>query len=93
MTRERVHSRTDRPCISQEAFKQMTVGDLIIYLLSPHRQPTNPLREWHGRIEQVSDETVWVSSLDEGYIGLTEIVSKQEIIAVKKGVGRHEVDR
>ncbi len=93
MTRERVQSRADRPCISQEAFQQIAVGDLIIYLLSPNQQPTNPLREWHGRVEQVSDEAVRVSSLDEGYIGLTEIVSRQEIIAVSKGADRHEENR
>ncbi len=92
MTRERVQSRADKPCISQEAFKQIAVGDLIIYLLSPNQQPTNPLREWHGRVEQVSDEAVRVSSLDEGYTGLTEIVSRQEIISVRKAADRGEHD-
>jgi len=54
MTSEHVLLPANRPCISRDAFQQIAVGDLIIYLLTPNQQPTNPLREWHGRVEQVS---------------------------------------
>ena len=88
MTREHVLLRADRPCISQEAFQQIAVGDIIIYLLAPNLRPTNPLREWHGRVEQVSAEAVLVSSLDEGYTGQREMVRRQEIISTRKGTNR-----
>jgi len=84
--------RADRLCISWDAFMQIAVGDLISYLLTPNQRPTNPLREWHGRVEQVSAEAVLVSSLDEGYIGEKETVRRQEIISVTKGADRREHD-
>ena len=92
MTREHDLLRADRPCISQEAFRQIAVGDLIIYLLAPNLQPTNPLREWHGLVEQVSADAVMVSSLDEGYMGQREMVRRQKIISVRKGADRREHD-
>lgn len=85
MTWQRAQSGVERTCISREIFQRIVVGDLITYLLAPDLLPSNPLREWHGRVEQVNVEEVSVSLLDEGYIGLTEQVSRQEIIAVSKG--------
>jgi len=92
MTSEHVLLPAARPCISRDAFQQIAVGDLIIYLLTPNQQPTNPLQEWHGRVEQVSAEVVLVSSLDEGYIGEKEMVRRQEIISVSKSADRREHD-
>ena len=77
-----MHSR--KPCISVEAFKQIAKRDIITYLLPAHMQPTNPLKEWHGRVEQVNVAGVQVSLLDEGYYGNTETVMRTEIISVTK---------
>jgi hypothetical protein len=85
MTWQHAQSGMERTCISHEIFQRIVVGDLITYLLAPDLLPSNPLREWHGRVEQVNVEEVSVSLLDEGYIGLTEQVSRQEIISVSKG--------
>ena len=85
MTWQHTQSGMERTCISQEIFQHIVVGDLITYLLAPDLLPSNPLREWHGRVEQVNVEEVSVSLLDEGYIGLTEQVSRQEIVSVRKG--------
>ncbi|GHO92214.1 hypothetical protein KSF_022620 [Reticulibacter mediterranei] len=85
MTWQRAQSGVERTCISREIFQSIIVGDFITYLLAPDLLPSNPLREWHGRVEQVNVEEVRVSLLDEGYIGLTEQVNWQEIISVSKG--------
>lgn len=92
MTSEHVLLPAGRPCISRDAFQQIAVGDLIIYLLTPNQQPANPLQEWHGRVEQVSAEAVLVSSLDEGYTGEKEMVRRQEIISVSKSADRRKHD-
>jgi len=89
MTRQHAQPGTNGSHISQEIFQQITVGDIVTYLLTPDMLPTNPLREWHGRVEQVNAEEVLVSLLDEGYVGLTEAVKKQEIISVSKDAKSH----
>jgi hypothetical protein len=81
---ETIARRISKPCIGVEAFKQIAKGDFITYLLPAHMQPTNPLKEWHGRVEQVNAEAVLVSSLDKGYYGDTETVMRREIISVTK---------
>jgi hypothetical protein len=86
MTWQHAQSGMERTCISREIFQHIVVGDLVTYLLAPDLLPSNPLREWHGRVEQVNVEEVRVSLLDEGYVGLTEQVSRQEIISVRKGL-------
>ncbi|HZU00086.1 MAG TPA: hypothetical protein VFA10_10520 [Ktedonobacteraceae bacterium] len=92
MTIQRTQPGAKRACISQERFQQIAEGDHIIYLLAPELLPSNPLREWHGRVEQVHAEEVQVSLMDEGYVGLTELVRRQEIIAVRKGTETHIAD-
>ncbi len=67
-----------------DTFKQIAKGDIITYLLPVHMEPTDPLKEWHGRVERVKAEGVLVSSLDEGYYGYTEAVMRTEIISVTK---------
>ena len=76
--------RTSKPCVGVEAFNQIAEGDIITYLLPAHALPTDPLKEWHGRVEQVHVGAVLVSSLDEGYCGETETVMRREIISVAK---------
>jgi hypothetical protein len=81
---ESIARRTRKTYISVEAFKQIAKGDIITYLLPVHMEPTDPLKEWHGRVEWVKAEGVLVSSLDEGYYGYTEAVMRTEIISVTK---------
>jgi len=79
----------NKACISVEKFQQIVKGDIITYLLAPEMQPTNPLREWHGRVEAHSKAGwVEVTVLDKGYIGETEIVRRTEILSVAKGIAR-----
>ena len=72
--------------ISTQEFEQIVKGDIITYHLQPSMLPTHPLKEWHGRIERVDRQKKWVevALLDEGYIGLSEIVRVGEIVAIAK---------
>jgi ribosomal protein L21E len=71
--------------ISIQTFQQIVKGDIITYRLPLAMRPTNPLREWHGRVEVVNQqEGVVVTVLDEGYVGEKEFVKKTEILAVAK---------
>ncbi len=81
---ESIARRTSKPCMGVDTFKQIAKGDIITYLLPVHMEPTDPLKEWHGRVERVKAEGVLVSSLDEGYYGYTEAVMRSEIISVTK---------
>jgi hypothetical protein len=81
---ESILSRTRKACINAETFKQIAEADIITYLLPTKMMPTDPLREWHGRVKEVMAEGVLVSSLDEGYCNCTEMVMRTEIISVTK---------
>ena len=81
---ESILSRSRKPYINVETFKQITEGDVITYLLPAQMLPTNPLKEWHGRVKEVKAERVLVSLLDEGYCNYTELVMRTEIISVTK---------
>ncbi len=70
-----------KPCINEIKFRQIVRGDYITYLLPLRDLPTNPQREWHGRVLSVGVEAVRVLVLDEGYAGETEIVRRTEIVA------------
>ena len=72
-----------KPSIPLEVFKRLRPGDSITYLLSHSQGPTNPHREWHGRVECVLGDHVMVASLDEGYLEETERVCRSEIIVVQ----------
>lgn len=65
-----------------EALRQINKGDIITYLLPPRSCPSNPFREWHGRVEWVGPEVVKVTVLDEGYTGETEFVMSSQIVSV-----------
>ena len=71
--------------ISRYTFQQIVKGDIITYRLPLDMLPTNPLREWHGRVEAIKQqEGVEVMVLDEGYSGEKEIVKQTDIVAVAK---------
>jgi hypothetical protein len=73
------------PRISAEDFQQIVRGDLITYLLPADMLPINPLRAWHGRVEQ-HHPAGWVEVilLDEGFVGERERVLCTEILSVTK---------
>ena len=73
---------TYNPQSRREALRQIDKGDVITYLLPPRSCPSNPFREWHGRVEWVGPELVKVTVLDEGYTGETEFVMRTEIVSV-----------
>jgi hypothetical protein len=75
---------TYKPHIRREALRKIDKGDIITYLLAPVKRPSNPFREWHGRVEWVGPECVKVTVLDEGYTGETEYVMRTEIVSVTK---------
>jgi len=70
--------------------QQIDKGDIITYLLPPRSCPSNPLKEWHGRVEWTSPELVKVTVLDEGYTGETEFVMRTEIVSVMSGLSSAE---
>ena len=74
--------QTNRLGLSTERLRQVAVGDTITYLLSPAQQPTNPLRQWHGRVEKVYGGCVSVVVLDDGYTGEVEMVRETEILSI-----------
>ncbi len=75
---------TYQPHIRREALQQIDKGDIITYLLAPVRRPSNPLREWHGRVEWTGPECVKVTVLDEGYTGEIEFIMRTEVVSVTK---------
>jgi len=70
--------------ISEQTFRRIAKGDIVIYVLPPSAQPTHPEREWHGRVLYTGGEAVIVTVLDEGYSGEMETVKLSQIVAVKK---------
>jgi hypothetical protein len=81
---------TYKPHIRREALQQIDKGNIITYLLPPRSCPSNPFREWHGRVEWISPELVKVTVLDEGYTGETEFVMRTEIVSVMSGLSSAE---
>src|ERR1700737_3293745 len=65
--------RIDTPFRHMEGSHHIIKGDFITYLLPPEMQPSNPLREWHGKVEATyPNGWVLVTILDKGYAGETE---------------------
>ena len=76
---------TGKQGISATEFQQIVKGDIVNYLLPPSMLPTNPLREWRGRVERINQQGwVEVTVLDEGYDDQREIVRSSEIVAIVK---------
>jgi hypothetical protein len=77
--------RIDTPFRHMEGSHHIIKGDFITYLLPPEMQPSNPLREWHGKVEATyPNGWVLVTILDKGYAGETEIVKRTEILTITK---------
>ncbi|HKF38109.1 MAG TPA: hypothetical protein VKB35_14535 [Ktedonobacteraceae bacterium] len=77
-----LQQETHQPHSRGGALQQIDKGDIITYLLPPGSGPSNPFREWHGRVEWVGPELVKVTVLDEGYAGETEFVMRTAIVSV-----------
>lgn len=73
-----------KPCINEIKFQQIIRGDYITYLLPLRDLPTDPQREWHGRVRWVGVEAVGVSVRDEGYEHEQEVVHRDQIIVVER---------
>jgi hypothetical protein len=74
--------------ISQKEFVALHVGDIIYYLLSLADKPTNPEREWKGRITLIrqADEYTCVSLLDEGYEVYSDEVYRPQIVRYERAL-------
>ena len=58
-------------------------GEVIIYHLLPSQRPTDPNKEWHGRVQVVcTPDMVLVELLEPGYEGLQEFVRVSQIVHV-----------
>jgi hypothetical protein len=85
MTTHDLQQQARPPSISAEDFQQIAPGDLVTYLLAPDMQPSDPLRQWHGRVQHHSQAGwVEVTLLDEGYVGERETVWRTEILLITK---------
>lgn len=83
MATQDFQERTGKRSISTQEFQHIVKGDIIKYRLPPSMFPINPLREWHGRVESINQQGwVEVTVLDEGYVGLSEMVKSSEIVAI-----------
>lgn len=85
MATQDFQNHTGKRSISVTEFQQIVKGDIVNYLLPSSMLPTNPLREWHGRVERINQQGwVEVTVLDEGYDDQREIVRSSEIVAIVK---------
>jgi hypothetical protein len=64
-----------------EPCQRLAKGDVITYRLTAAHLPTDPLREWHGRVESIHADAVIVTILDEGYAGQREVVGWVQILS------------
>jgi hypothetical protein len=63
---------------------QPQLGEVITYHLLPAQRPTNPNKEWHGRVQVVcTPDVVLVELLEPGYEGLREFVRASQIVYVR----------
>lgn len=92
MATQDFQEHSGKPSIGATEFLRIGQGDIVKYRLHPSMCPTNPLREWHGRVERV-DQQGWVevTVLDEGYAGLSEIVKSGEIVTIAKSATNQDL--
>ena len=64
-------------------------GMIITYKLLPEERPTRPGRLWRGRVRKVQKSPTyphpglcWVTSMEEGYEGLVEVVAFRQIVKI-----------
>ena len=65
----------------------VSVGDIVFYRLEPRSLPVNPERVWTGKVEWLHSKKCLfvVSSLEQGYEGLCEIVYTSQIVKIETG--------
>jgi hypothetical protein len=67
---------------------QLTPGTVIVYLLRPSQLPTDPTKEWRGRVlGPYGAEAVMVEVLNEGFEGEQEPAFIDQIIRVEDEAG------
>jgi hypothetical protein len=63
-------------------------GSIIQYILRPAQQPTDPNKQWRGRVEMVTRNAdlglCYVRSIEPGYEGLGEYVFFKQIVSVEE---------
>ena len=64
-------------------FSRLQRGVVIAYRLRLSDRPTNPLRLWHGRVEDVHAPMCWVRLIDPGYAGLDEMIFFEQIVGIE----------
>jgi hypothetical protein len=57
-------------------------GTIVDYRLKPSDRPTNILRLWKGKVRQCTTVGILVEILDEGYEGLGETISYEQILSI-----------
>ena len=71
---------------SKSVIRTLQVGDIIVYLARPEDGPTDPDREYRGRVLHICvdclcpHEHVTVESLEPGEEGLTDLVYAQQML-------------
>lgn len=63
----------------------IAIGDIVTYKLLSRHLPKNPQKLWKGKVTKSVLELglVWVTSTEEGYIGLEELLLVDQIVEVK----------
>ena len=71
---------------NRNLLRALRVGDILIYLARPEDRPTDPNKEWRGKVLHVCIDDVCmldhvtVESLEPGEEGLTEFVHPQQML-------------
>ncbi len=72
--------------ITQAEYNTLKQGDIIYYLLTPKDLPTNPQKEWKGKVALINytSRFVKVISLEEGFEGDSELIRGNQIVRVER---------
>ena len=77
---------TDKQYRPAGNYERLTVGAVIVYLMRPEQLPTNPEREWRGKVVKVYSSAARggaVELLEAGHEGLTELVYTEQVIRIE----------
>jgi len=66
-------------------YSELKPGAIIFYHLRPEQLPTDPMRDWRGKVKSVYDSCngVRVEVLNEGFEGEEEPVYFQQIVRIE----------
>ena len=66
-------------------YSELKPGTIIVYHLRPEQLPTDPMRDWRGKVKSVYDSCngVRVEVLNEGFEGEEEPVYFQQIVRIE----------